>query len=68
LEIRHGAFFLAVRKHTQVIVTLILGIPDSGRGLESTGKNALVLQSVEQQSRGCDFMESRPPPTPLPEQ
>lgn len=53
-----------MRKRTQVAVTLILGTPDSGRGLESTGKNALVLQSVEQQSRNCDLVGSRPPPPP----
>lgn len=61
LEIRHPAFFLAVRKHTRVAVTPTLGIPDSRRWLGSTGKTALVLQSVEEQSRSCDFMESHSP-------
>lgn len=63
-EISHHAFFPIMRKHPRVAGTLVLETLDSERGLEGTGKNALALQSVEQQSRSCDLVESHLPPAP----
>lgn len=69
MEIKHPVFFLTSEKHTQVAVILMLGVLDSGRGSQDTGRNVLVPPSVAGRAgagtlcKGPDYQNNEPRPS-----
>lgn len=47
MQTKYPAFFLTSEKHTQVAVTLMLWVLNSGRESQGTGRDVLVPPSVE---------------------